>query len=267
MNKKGNKKEFSTIKKKRINYLINKNGKIKKFKPWLGDIFSFLYDKIMDKSIFPKLFNGNIHKHFEILQKEFKDIHNLNIIEIATGSGTLSEFLPNDNKYVGIDISKGLLKKAYLRFKKNGFENFELFNTSAEKLPFNENTFDFAVCNLSFNFFEDIDLFLEELRRILKTNSTFFCSVPIPEIKPEKSKIRGTLYSEKELNEIFKKYGFDFESKPYENGAVLYFTAILREKYTQLLLFHQIRGITPIGDTHVVANVKEHPRIQMEIDL
>ena len=230
MNKKDSKKEFSTIKKQGINYLIDKNGKIKKFKPWLGDIFSFLYDRIMEKSIFPKLFNGNIDKHFEILKKEFKNIHNLNIIEIATGSGTSSDFLPNDNKYVGVDISKGLLKKANLRFKKNGFENFELWNTIAEKLPFNENTFDFAVCNLSLNFFDDIDLFLQELRKILKTNSTFFCNVPIPERKSEKSKIRGTLYSEKEWNEIFKKYGFNFESKPYENGAVLYFTAILKEK-------------------------------------
>jgi hypothetical protein len=115
MNKKESKKNFSIIKKQGINYLIDKNGKIKKFKPWLGDIFSFLYDRIMEKSIFPKLFNGDIHKNFKILEKEFKHIHNLNIIEIATGSGTLSEFLPNDNKYVGIDISKGLLKKANLR--------------------------------------------------------------------------------------------------------------------------------------------------------
>ena len=222
--------EFSTIKKQEINYLKNENDKIIKFKPWLGDIFSFLYDRIMNKSIFPKLFNGDIHKHFEILQKEFKDIHNLNIIEIATGSGILSEFLPNDNKYIGVDISKGLLKKANSRFKRNGFENFELYNTSAEQLPFDENTFDFAICNLSLNFFNNIDLFLLELKRILITNSVFFCSVPIPERKPEKSKIRGILYSEKELNEIFKKYGFDFESKSYENGAVLYFTAILKEK-------------------------------------
>jgi len=221
---------FSTIQKKGISYLIDENGKIRKFKPWLGDIFSFMYDRIMEKNIFPKLFNGDINKHFEILKKEFENIHNLYIIEIATGSGTLSKYLPNDNKYVGIDISKGLLKSAILRFKKYGFENFELYNTSAEILPFDDNTFDFAVCNLSLNFFDNIDLFLQELRRILKTNSTFFCSVPIPERKPEKSKIRGTLYSEKELNEIFKKYGFDFERKSYENGAVLYFTAIIRDK-------------------------------------
>ncbi|NOZ46552.1 MAG: class I SAM-dependent methyltransferase, partial [Chlorobi bacterium] len=107
---------------------------------------------------------------------------------------------------------------------------FELYNTNAEILPFDENTFDFAICNLSLNFFDNIDLFLQNLRRILKTNSTCFFSVPIPERKPEKSKIRGTLYSENELNELFKKYSFDFKNKPYENGAVLYFTAILKEK-------------------------------------
>ena len=73
-------------------------------------------------------------------------------------------------------------------------------------------------------------MFLQELKRILKPNSTFFCSVPIPERKPEQSKIRGTLYSEKKLKEIFKKYGFDFESKPYENGALLYFAAIFEEE-------------------------------------
>ena len=77
--------------------------------------------------------------NFEIIGNEFKNIHNINVLEIGTGSGTLSEFLPNDNKYVGIDLSKGLLKKAILRFKEKEFKNFELFNTSAEELPFDEN--------------------------------------------------------------------------------------------------------------------------------
>lgn len=230
MSDKGNQATFAITKKQGINYLIDGSGQIIRFKPWLGDIFSFLYDRIMEKSIFPKLFNGEIEKHFEILQSEFQQVHNLNIIEIATGSGTLSECLPNDNKYIGIDISKGLLKKARLRFEKSGFKNFELYNTSAEILPFSENTFDFAICNLSLNFFNDIDLFLQELRKILKVGATFFCSVPVPERKPERSKIHGTLYSEKELNEIFSNYGFNFESMPYYNGAVLYFTAILKEK-------------------------------------
>jgi SAM-dependent methyltransferase len=228
MNKKIN--NITMIKKHGVNYLVDENGKIKKFKPWLGDIFSFLYDRIMEKSIFPKLFNGDIHKHYEILKKEFENLHNKEIIEIATGSGIISEILPKDNVYFGIDISKGLLKKAYSRFKIKGFQNFELYNTKAAQLPFAENSFDFAICNLSLNFFDDINLFLNELSRILKIHSPFFCSVPIPERKPKKSKIRGVLYSEDELKEIFKKHGFEIDIKPYENGAVLYFTAVLKNK-------------------------------------
>ncbi len=126
------------IKKQGINYLRDENGKIKKYKPWLGDLFSFLYNRIMEKSVFPKLFKGSIEKHFEILKSELKHIHNASVLEIGTGSGILAEILPNDNQYVGIDISKGLLKKAKLRFRKNGFKNFALFNTSADELPFEE---------------------------------------------------------------------------------------------------------------------------------
>jgi len=55
----------------------------------------------------------------------------------------------------------------------------------------------------------------------------FFCSVPIPDKKKPDVKIRGTLYSEEEQKQLFGKYGFRFEKLPYENGALLYFKAIL----------------------------------------
>ncbi len=230
MKKDGSKILFPTIKKGGINYLIDKNGRIRKFKPWLGDVLSFLYDKIMEKSIFPKLFGAKIETHFEILKHEFHQIHNRNILEIACGSGTLSDYLPPDNKYTGIDISTGLLKQAHQRLKKNAFKKYELFNVSVEEMPFSEDSFDFAVCNLSLNFFKDINLFLDDLARTLNLGSTFFCSIPIPERKPEKSTIRGTLYTETELHALFSEHGFEFESKQYKNGALLYFTARLLDK-------------------------------------
>jgi hypothetical protein len=33
---------------------------------------------------------------------------------------------------------------------------------------------------------------------------------------------------------------------------------MIKEKYTQLLLSHQIRGITTIGDTYTLANIKQY---------
>jgi ubiquinone/menaquinone biosynthesis C-methylase UbiE len=219
----------SVIQKMKIFYLTNENGKLKKYKPWLGDIFSFLYDQIMEKSIFPKKFRGDINKHFEILKNEYRNLRHSNILEIATGSGNIVYILNSNNKYTGIDISSGLLRKACLRFEKTGFKDFELYNASAEELPFSDQIFDFAICNLSLNFFNDINLFIRELKRVLKPGGTFFCSVPIPERKLPDSKIRGNLYSEKELKLIFEEYNFTYKSKPYINGALLYFSAILNE--------------------------------------
>jgi len=220
------KENFFIIKKDGINFLVDKKGKIKKFKPWLGDIFSFLYDRIMEKSIFPKKFNGDIKYHFEILKKEYKNICKSNVLEISTGSGNAVFFLNNDNNYAGVDISPGLLKRAYKRFREYGFNDIELFNSSAEELPFADNYFDFAICNLSMNFFENIELFIRELNRVLKNGSMFFCSVPVPERKIEKSRIRGTLYTEKMLKESFERFDFSFESKFFDNGALFYFSAV-----------------------------------------
>ncbi len=218
---------FNIIKKGTINYLLDNDGKIIKFNPWLGELFTFIYDTAMKKSVFPKLFNADIKNHFEILKKEFKDIHALNVIEIASGSGSFLSCLPNDNKYTGIDISKGLLKKTSKRLHKYGFKNYELYNTSAEILPFDVNTFDMAVCNLSLNFFNNTNLFLQEIGRVLKKGAFFFGSVPVPERNFRNSNIRGKLYSENELKELFLRNGFIFESRNYVNGAILYFSATL----------------------------------------
>ena len=87
------KESFKVIQKNNIYYVLDDNGKVKKYKPWLGDMFSFLYDRIMEKSIFPKKFKGSISKHFDILKNEYQDFHGKVLLEIATGSGFSSKLL------------------------------------------------------------------------------------------------------------------------------------------------------------------------------
>jgi len=218
---------ITSVQKKNLHYVLDEEGHIKKYKPWLGDIFSFLYDRIMEKSIFPGKFNASLEKHIDILKNESRDIHHARILELATGSGSAALFLNKDNKYTGIDISPGLLKRAYSRFKETGFEVVDLYVSAAEDLPFPDKQFDFAICHLSLNFFSDIELFIRELKRVLKHKATFYCSVPVPERKPAKSTIHGTLYTEKELKTFFETQGFNFRSMPHKNGAILYFSASL----------------------------------------
>jgi hypothetical protein len=99
--------------------------------------------------------------------------------------------------------------------------------------------YDFMMKNSIFpkRFGSDIHQHYEILRKELKNihekrvaapGAIFICSVPVPERNRLQSTIRGTLYSEKELEVICQENGFIFESIPAENGALLYFRATLQ---------------------------------------
>jgi len=217
---------LNIIRKNKLFYILDNNGKIKKFKPWLGDIFSILYDPIMRKSIFPKKFKGNIVKHFEILKQQYGEIKGKQVLEIATGSGSTAYLLNNDNSYTGVDISKGLLLEAVRKFRKNNFRDAEFFIADAHELPFNDDLFDLVICDLSLNFLGNIESFILEIKRVMKKDSVFYCSVPIPERADPNVKIHGNLYPQNDLKILFEKFGFSFMPKPFINGALLYFSAI-----------------------------------------
>jgi SAM-dependent methyltransferase len=222
------KNDIRVIKKKDLFYIVESENSVKRFKPWLGDSFSFLYDFIMRCSIFPKKFGGDISKHYEILSQELKEIHGKRVLELATGSGSAVNFLQNDNQYTGSDISPGLLRKAVKSFRAAGFKEAEFYVASADDLPFDNNFFSICLCILSLNFFSDVKKVFQEIKRILVPGAVFICSVPVPERNRLQSTIRGTLYSEEELERICKENDFSFESIPFENGTLLYFKAILK---------------------------------------
>jgi len=219
---------IKVINKKGLNYTLGDGGKLLQFKPWLGDSFSFLYDFIMKISIFPKKFDGDMNQHYEILSEELKGVHKKRVLELATGSGSAVNFLPNDNRYTGSDISPGLLRKAAKSFRNAGFKNAEFYVTNSDNLPFDDNLFNVVLCILSLNFFNDIKKVFQEIKRVATPDAILICSVPVPERNKHRSTIRGALYSERELERICQEVGFRFERIPVENGALLYFRAILQ---------------------------------------
>jgi ubiquinone/menaquinone biosynthesis C-methylase UbiE len=219
---------IQVIKKKDLCYVAESEKSIKRIKPWLRYPFSFLYDFIMKSSIFPKKFGGDMSKHYEILSQELKGVHGKRVLELATGSGSAVNFLPNDNQYTGTDISPGLLRKAVKSFRSAGFKNAEFYVASSDDLPFDDNLFDITLCILSLHFFNDVKKVFQEIKRVLVPGAIFICSVPVPERNRLQSTIGGTLYSEEELKKICQENGFSFESIPVENGALLYYRAIIQ---------------------------------------
>ncbi len=166
------------------------------------------------------------------MKKELAGIQGQTILEIATGSGNATHFLHPDNFYSGIDISPGLLCRAAANFRQYGFLNADFYITDTLHTPFKDQCFDMAVCNLSLNFFGNIDAFISELKRVLKPGAVCWFSVPVPEKKKPGVNIRGILYSEDELQFLFHNHGFNFTVIPESNGALLYFRAVSPNNFT-----------------------------------
>jgi ubiquinone/menaquinone biosynthesis C-methylase UbiE len=220
------KPDIQIIKKGELCYIVESGNRLRRFKPWLADSFSFLYDLIMSTSVFPRKFGGDIRKHYHTLSQQLAGIQGKLILELGTGSGSAVHFLNSDNQYIGTDISPGLLKQAAKRFIKAGFPAPEFYVVSADDLPFETGTFDICLCILSLNFIGNVEEVFQEVGRILCSHGAFICSVPVPERNRLQRTIRGILYSETELERISHTYGFTFERIPCENGALLYFQAI-----------------------------------------
>lgn len=224
------KESIKIIKKGELSYILDKDNRPVKFKPWLSDCFSFLYDFIMSKSVIPKKLGADIQKHYDTLTEQLACVHEKSILELGTGSGIAVKFLNNDNQYTGTDISPGLLKQAVRKFAKAGFPDPEFYVVSGDDLPFESASFDICLCILTLNFIGNVEKVFQEVDRILAPGGAFICSVPVPERNKRKSTIHGNLHSESELKEFARKSGLKFESIPRENGALLYFKVIKEEK-------------------------------------
>ena len=216
---------INIIQKGALHFQLDQGNRPKRFQPWLGDAFAFLYDFFMARSVFPKKFRADIERHKMILQALLETHHNQDVLELGTGSGSAADFLPSDNHYVGTDISTGLLRIAVKRFDQAGFVSPSFYVASGEDLPFNPETFDTCLCVLSLNFIGHADRVFEGVYEVLRPGGIFTCCVPIPERKPQDSTIRGTLLTEVRLQKICQEAGFSYQRVDRENGTLLYFQA------------------------------------------
>lgn len=220
------KPDTHVVKEGGLYYLSESGSRRVRFKPWLGDSFSFLYDFIMSKFVFPGKIGGDMQEHYRILSRSLADIREKRVLELGTGSGSVVHFLHKDNLYTGVDVSPGLLKKAAARLNEAGFTRPELYVASAENLPFETGVFDVCLCVLSLNFCGNTEKVLQEVNRVLTPHGRFFCCVPVPEKNRRQRTIRGTLLPEAALERLCRESGFDYEPIPCENGALLYFQAV-----------------------------------------
>lgn len=118
---------------------------------------AYLYDKLMSK-VEKKM----LHRERGILLKNIEG----RVIEFGAGTGVNFEFY-SKNRVTAVEPDKVLSIEAK---KKIEGKNIEIVSVSAEKLPFDDNTFDTVVITLALCTIPNPDKALKEAKRVCKPN-------------------------------------------------------------------------------------------------
>ncbi len=94
------------------------------------------------------------------------------ILDVATGTGdfAIEAMALGPEKIIGVDISEGMLEVGKKKIKSLGLEGkISLQHGDSENLPFPDNSFDAVIVAFGVRNFENLDLGLKEMFRVIKT--------------------------------------------------------------------------------------------------
>jgi ubiquinone/menaquinone biosynthesis C-methylase UbiE len=142
------------------------------------------------------------------------------VLDIATGTGhTAFAFSPFVKSIIGIDLTPEMLEEAEKIKKQMNFTNLEFRQGNVHSLTFPAEYFDLITCRRAFHHFQNQNLALQEMRRVLKPNGILLIddrSVPedneIDQIMNSLDKLHDEShireYSTKEWNIMLNNNGF-----------------------------------------------------------
>lgn len=171
-----------------------------------------------------------------------KEIQSKTILDIGSGSGGKTTFyaLNNAKKIIGIDTEESFIVQAknFASFK--NAKNTDFLVANAEKMPFENDSFDTCIMNDVFEHVSRPEAVLKEVNRVLKANGRVFINSP-PYFHPYGAHLSDLigipyvhlLFPEPVLINAYKKLAL--ETKSYEKRIKLRF-AIMdnREQITYI---------------------------------
>ncbi|KLU72981.1 MAG: hypothetical protein RHS_1223 [Robinsoniella sp. RHS] len=186
------------------------------------------------------------------------------VLDVATGTGKIAEvFSGKVNKLIGIDISQPMIDKGKILYN-------ELVISSAEEMPFYDNTFDVIVCRQGLQFM-DLDKVIPEIYRVLKPGGrTVLCHLVAysDEDKKEAFNIqklrnpaRKNFFMPNTIPDVLQKYNFkdvvnyDYISKESVNQWI-YHGAIGQHNINQIKEAYQ-NGSENFKNIHKVKFLKD----------
>jgi len=187
----------------------------------------------------------------KLLQKEQPK----SILDIATGTGDLVLELAkiNADKIIGLDISPGMLEIGKQKVKNKQLEDrIDMQLGDSEALPFDKETFDGVTIAFGVRNFENLELGLQEIFRVLKPNGAL---VVLETAVPQNRLLRSlySLYTQKIMPFIGKLFSKDPSAYQYlSNSAAIFpcgeqFNNILRKNgFIEVEDFPQTLGVSSI---------------------
>ena len=165
-------------------YLQNKKGLVE-------NVFDQVYDQYDLMNDFMSL---GIHRLWKkSLINMMNPSHKQKLIDVACGTGDIAKvFLKNVNELARItcvDPNKGMVSKG--KEKLSEFKNLNWIIAPAEKLPINDNSFDFYTISFGLRNTKNIEKAISEAYRVLKPGGRFLCL----EFSKVKNDILNTIYN------------------------------------------------------------------------
>jgi arsenite methyltransferase len=160
-------------------------------------------------------------------------------VDLGSGRGTdairLAEAVGKDGFVFGIDISEGMIEKAFKTAERLGVTNVDFIKCSLEKLRLKDGIADLVISNCTINHAADKQSVWNEIYRILKKGGRFIVSDiyslgPVPEEyrnDPEAiaecwaGSVTRDAYLQQLKNAGFSSINIIEESTPYSKGKVM----------------------------------------------
>lgn len=125
------------------------------------------YDRMAD--VYDQRWNNYIAKSLSFLKYWVQISAEATVLDIGCGTGEFERLLLTENSQqmiTGVDISEEMLLVA--KQKCRTYPNVSFQNASVSDLPFADNTFDVIVSASAFHYFDNPDIALKEMRRVVK---------------------------------------------------------------------------------------------------
>ena len=152
------------------------------------------------------------------------DIQNNKVLDAGAGSGRLIKQLVNAQAIVtAMDISENMLKA----IRKDVLDNVEIVVGDVEKMPFENNSFDFVVSTFVIVHLKDPSIFFQEAYRILKDSGRLLIGninqrEPVPILTPAGLvQIDSYYHGQEDVIRELEQVGFRIERQEIitENGV------------------------------------------------